>query len=93
MTGDYALVTGKNVMEVYDLREGASKCKLVKEKLLVETFNAFTLGPESWDLSRSRRNPMLSYGVWHPKREDICLATASESKSVGYYYINSKRNY
>ena len=28
-SGDYALVTGKNVLEVYDLREETVKCKKI----------------------------------------------------------------
>ena len=33
------------------------------------------LGPASWDLTRSQRGTSLSYGTWHPVREDICIAT------------------
>ena len=35
LSGDYAMVTGKNVLEVYDLREEVAKCK-EKELLLID---------------------------------------------------------
>ncbi|XP_046651661.1 WD repeat-containing protein 76-like isoform X2 [Daphnia pulicaria] len=60
LAGEYALITGKNVVEVYDLHEGVAK-RLT-----------------NWNSTLSQRNTVLSRAIWHPLRDDVCIATGSD---------------
>nr|CAH0112228.1 unnamed protein product [Daphnia galeata] len=60
LSGKNALITGKNIVEVYDLHAGSAK------------------SVQNWNSTLSQRNSVLGNAIWHPLRDEVCLATKSD---------------
>jgi hypothetical protein len=77
LSGKNALITGKNIVEVYDLHEGSAKSNLFLQFTFVSDHISF-LGVQNWNSTLSQRNSVLGNAIWHPLRDEVCLATKSD---------------